>query len=106
MHPDLGKREWHPFTCVVNAATKEGYILVKNYGDWTSKFNTEHAPITFIFIECPPRIIAHMIPSIYDRVLVVASGTFITTVVGTCCPSVCFDHGATQDVTILWADRE
>jgi hypothetical protein len=108
MFPDVDNREWHPFTCVVNAKNGDGYILIKNYGDWTSKFTQMAA--SYIYMRTPPIKMSFEISPKYTNVLVVASGTFITTVAGAVARAVSLseddENKATQEINIVWLDRE
>lgn len=107
MFPDVHQREWHPFTCVVNSKTGDGYLLIKNYGDWSGYFT--QVPASFIYMRTPPIKMSVEIPAKYTSVLVVASGTFITTVAGTVARAIALgdeEEATTQDITILWIDRE
>jgi len=106
MHPDVNNRQWHPFTCVVNAKTAMGFILIKNYGDWSSAFT--QVPASFLYMRTPPLKMSFEIPPKYRNVLVVASGTFITTVAGTVAQALSLteNDGASQNITICWIDRE
>jgi len=107
MFPDVHQREWHPFTCVVNSKTGAGYLLIKNYGDWSAYFT--QVPASFIYMRTPPIKMSVEIPAKYTSVLVVASGTFITTVAGTVARAISLgdeEQMSTQDITILWVDRE
>eukprot|EP00497_Spongosphaera_streptacantha_P005014 TRINITY_DN595_c0_g1_i1.p1 TRINITY_DN595_c0_g1~~TRINITY_DN595_c0_g1_i1.p1 ORF type:complete len:233 (+),score=31.68 TRINITY_DN595_c0_g1_i1:2-700(+) len=57
----------------------------------------------------PPIKMSVEIPAKYTSVLVVASGTFITTVAGTVARAIALGEEetmSTQDITILWVDRE
>jgi len=107
MFPDVDSREWHPFTCVVNAKNGQGFILVKNYGNWTSKFT--QMPASYIYMRTPPIKMSFEISQKYTNVLVVASGTFITTVAGAVTRAISLgadSNDAAQDITIVWIDRE
>lgn len=107
MFPDVHQREWHPFTCVVNSKTGAGYLLIKNYGDWSGYFT--QVPASFIYMRTPPIKMSVEIPAKYTQILVVASGTFITTVAGTVARAISLgedEQVSTQEITILWIDRE
>jgi len=103
MYPDVNNREWHPFTCIVSAATGNGFVLIKNYGDWSARFTMLPAP--YIYMAVPPIVVTRTVPPQFKNVIVASSGTFITTVAGMVSRSKEMGGKGTK-ITIVWSDRE